>query len=186
MALSTSCVWALLHIILWTGEECFKREGVFNDHNSVRVCSKITTAWGCVQRSQQSKGVFDDHNSVRVCSTITTAWGCVQRSQPREGVFNDHSRVRVCSTITTAWGRVQRSHQREGVFNDHNSHLWARDNPSWCPRTWIPSPLQCQRLGWYYQGHCHGPLSATWQADCSTTLRFSLIFFYRGCWKMCL
>jgi hypothetical protein len=35
------------------------------------------------------------------------------------------------------------------------------------------SPFQCQRLGWNRRAHCHGSLSTTWQADCSTISWFS-------------
>jgi hypothetical protein len=38
---------------------------------------------------------------------------------------------------------------------------------------WVSSLLQHQHFGWIGQGHYHGPLSATWQADCSTVSQSS-------------
>jgi hypothetical protein len=59
-------------------------------------------------------------------------------------------RVNVCSTSTTVTSGI--------ILMD--------------PRIWVPNPLQRQRLGWNRWGHCSGPLSATWQADCSTIPSF--------------
>lgn len=42
------------------------------------------------------------------------------------------------------------------------------EQSSWYPRTWLSSSPQLQCLGRYRRGHCRGPLSATWQAHCST------------------
>jgi hypothetical protein len=72
-----------------------------------------------------------DINTLRMSSFYTTFCGQMKRVL----------RVRACSMSTT-------------VTSGHGIILMLY-------RTWVSTPLQRQRLGWYRRGHCRGPLSAT-------------------------
>jgi hypothetical protein len=61
----------------------------------------------------------------------------------------------------------------KGTFDVHSSHLWLWDNPHANLWIWVSSLFHHQHLGWSHKGHCHGPLSATLQAESSMALWFS-------------
>jgi hypothetical protein len=48
---------------------------------------------------------------------------------------------------------------------------------------WVWSAFHSQCLGWNRQEPCSGPLSTTWQADCSTMLRLSVNCSTEAAWS---
>jgi hypothetical protein len=124
--------------------------------------SQLRALWSSSWRSIASRPLLAERTSVFKRSSCTQAI------------------LRMAKTSTRcAWALfTQHSVDRWSVFyawEVHNSHLLARYP--------LLSPLQGQRSGWYRRRHCRGPLSATWQADCSTMSWFSWNSSTRASWR---